>query len=360
VPETADISQVPARDEATPGDDVSTPDAKCTPGSGEGAEPVFGEVIPNIFMYHNHSQIEIFALYGVGAEDGERKNSVPFVQHMQLGGPQGEVVRTPGVVDDGALVAALDSKFYETVKHRLAGLGRSARILRMADTRLTPSTGTWTGDVTLGGKTYRGCFEVFDSRCTWTLLFGKPLLEKFDAVHEYCADILHLRDSNGWISLQNLFPTTHRMASPILALTSDTEPQPKPRAGRNARRREARIWVTAIANQEERARDINWGEDTPPARQVPAENPLFTLEKVDDSESMQGKNPIISPTARKTVRFAGVESRGEGTPPTRRVSASIIPEHEKQHDQPPIFQPVLGRPLTSFGVERKSAEERAE
>jgi hypothetical protein len=68
-------------------------------------------------MHSKHSQIEIFDLYGVGTAEREEKNSVPFVQNFQLRGPRGEVVRTPGIVDDGALVAALDSKFYETVKH---------------------------------------------------------------------------------------------------------------------------------------------------------------------------------------------------------------------------------------------------
>ncbi|KAF8198661.1 hypothetical protein K438DRAFT_1583890, partial [Mycena galopus ATCC 62051] len=145
-------------------------------------------------MYLKCSSTEIFDLYGVGGEAGGEKNSVPFVQNVQLGGPQGEIVRMRGVVDDGAMVSAIDSKVYERVKHRLAGLGRSARVLRMADGRLTPSIGTWTGDVTLGGKTHRGRFEIFDSRGAWALLFGKPLLEEFDAVHEYRPDKLHLRN----------------------------------------------------------------------------------------------------------------------------------------------------------------------
>ncbi|KAF8182206.1 hypothetical protein K438DRAFT_1479504, partial [Mycena galopus ATCC 62051] len=119
----------------------------------------------------------------------------PFVQHVELGGPKGEVVRMRSVVDDSAMVSAIDSKVYEQVKHRLAGLGKSARVLRMADGRLTPSIGTWAGSVTLGGKTCRGRFEVFDSRGAWALLFGKPLLEAFGAVYEYPPDVLHLRDS---------------------------------------------------------------------------------------------------------------------------------------------------------------------
>ncbi|KAF8193987.1 hypothetical protein K438DRAFT_1588889, partial [Mycena galopus ATCC 62051] len=145
-------------------------------------------------MYLKHSSTEIFDLYGVGAEEGGEKNSVPFIHSMELGGPQGEIVRMRGVVDDGAMVSAIDSKVYEKVKHRLAALGKSARILRMADGRLTPSIGTWTGSVTLGGKTHRGRFEIFDSRGAWALLFGKPLLEQFDAVHKYGPDTLHIRD----------------------------------------------------------------------------------------------------------------------------------------------------------------------
>ncbi|KAJ6484880.1 hypothetical protein C8R45DRAFT_801603, partial [Mycena sanguinolenta] len=118
----------------------------------------------------------------------------PFIQNMKLSGPQGEIVRMRGVVDDGAMVSAIDSNAYEKVKHRLAALGKSARVLRMADGRLTPSIGTWTGNITLGGKTQCGRFEIFDSRGAWALLFGKPLLETFDAVHKYRPDTLHIRD----------------------------------------------------------------------------------------------------------------------------------------------------------------------
>ncbi|KAK6969506.1 hypothetical protein R3P38DRAFT_2586870, partial [Favolaschia claudopus] len=156
-------------------------------------------------MYSQSPSIDVFDLYGVGAKAREVGNSVPFIQHVELGGPRGEIVRMRSVIDDGAMVSAIDADVYEKIKHRLAPLRSSARILRMADGRLTPSVGMWSGDVTLGGRTRRGCFEVFNSGGAWALLFGKPLLEKFDAVHEYSPDVLHLRDPSGWVSLQNQF-----------------------------------------------------------------------------------------------------------------------------------------------------------
>ncbi|KAF7373139.1 p-loop containing nucleoside triphosphate hydrolase protein [Mycena sanguinolenta] len=355
VPQTADILPVPVRNEATLGDDVRMPDAKCTPESGGGVIPVVDEVIPDTSMYSKCSSIEIFDLYGVGGEAREEKNSVPFIQNVQLGGPQGEIVRMRGVVDDGAMVSAIDSKAYERVKHRLAGLEKSARVLRMADGRLTPSTGTWTGDVTLGGKTHQGCFEIFDSRGAWALLFGKPLLEKFDAVHEYRPDKLHLRDGESWITLDNQFSST-----PILRLTTGVPEHTNFRPGRCAWRREAKIWATVIPNQPRKARDIYRGEGEPPTRQVPAESPIHALEMFNTLPVEVKSNCLhdTPQTLKKTVRFVDVNTRGDSAPPTRRVPGPIIPESEEQLDQPPIFKPVHTQPITSFGEARKSVEER--
>ncbi|KAF8878603.1 hypothetical protein BD779DRAFT_1447532, partial [Infundibulicybe gibba] len=114
-----------------------------------------------------------------------RKKAVPFVHGVELGGPNGEVVRIRSVFDDGAMVNALDSKLYETIKGRLAAPGPSARVLRMADGRLVSSVGAWEGVVAAQGVKGRGIFEIFDSGGAWGLLFGKPLLQAFRAQHHY-------------------------------------------------------------------------------------------------------------------------------------------------------------------------------
>ncbi|KAJ7143061.1 hypothetical protein C8R44DRAFT_924855, partial [Mycena epipterygia] len=139
-------------------------------------------------MYNHQFEIHILDLYGV-SDSGETK-TVPFVHNISLMGPRGEVVRMRSVFDDGAMVSAIDRRVYNQIRHRLSPLGPSSRILRMADGRLLPSIGTWTGDVNVDGLTRVGTFEVFDSGGAWALLFGKPLLEAFEAVHDYKADVL--------------------------------------------------------------------------------------------------------------------------------------------------------------------------
>jgi hypothetical protein len=44
----------------------------------------------------------------------------------------------------------------------------------------------------LGGHTVEGSFEVFPSGGGWSLLFGKLLLEKLKAIHDYETDTLKI------------------------------------------------------------------------------------------------------------------------------------------------------------------------
>ncbi|KAF8144510.1 hypothetical protein K438DRAFT_1488899, partial [Mycena galopus ATCC 62051] len=113
-----------------------------------------------------------------------------FVHGVALLGPRGEVVRLRCIFDDEATVNAIDSGVYNQVRNHLALLAPSRRILRMADGRLVPSIGMWTGEVVLDGVKHVGSLEVFDSGGAWAMLFGKPLLKGFSAVHDYKTDIL--------------------------------------------------------------------------------------------------------------------------------------------------------------------------
>ncbi|KZP12540.1 hypothetical protein FIBSPDRAFT_677349, partial [Athelia psychrophila] len=112
----------------------------------------------------------------------------PFVHFASLMGPKGENVRVESVVDDGAMCGALDSDFYDKACHRLTALGTSKKILRMANGALTPSRGVWKGVIEFGGSKGEVELEVFPSGGAWKLLFGKPLLEKFGAMHDYITD----------------------------------------------------------------------------------------------------------------------------------------------------------------------------
>ncbi|THU97913.1 hypothetical protein K435DRAFT_661880, partial [Dendrothele bispora CBS 962.96] len=98
------------------------------------------------------------------------------------------------IVDDGAMVAAIDTGLYEKLRKKIDGWGRSTRRMRMANGELVLAEATWTGKVQLKGLEVDGSFEVFDSGGSWQLLFGKPLLEQFKAVHEYTTDTIKVSD----------------------------------------------------------------------------------------------------------------------------------------------------------------------
>jgi hypothetical protein len=145
-------------------------------------------------MYSVERNDNILDLYSVGSlrrkEAG--KTSLPFVHGVELSGPKGENVRFRSVFDDGALANAIDEKMYLTSRNRLSALEPSSRILKMADGRLVPSQGMWKGRVTVKGVSHHAAFEVLNSNGAWALLFGKPLLEILNAIHDYSTDTISL------------------------------------------------------------------------------------------------------------------------------------------------------------------------
>ncbi|KAK0207418.1 hypothetical protein IW262DRAFT_1247410, partial [Armillaria fumosa] len=116
----------------------------------------------------------------------------PFMQLVMLDGPQGEVVRLPASVDDGALVGIMCARVYDEVAHRLGALRLSFKKLHMANGALVPSRGSWEGIMTFGPAKAKVVFEVFASSGSWSFLFGKPVLEQFQAVHDYVNDTISI------------------------------------------------------------------------------------------------------------------------------------------------------------------------
>jgi hypothetical protein len=86
---------------------------------------------------------------------------------------------------------------YEGIKHRMGGLQRSGKTLRMANGTLVSSRGYWDGFVRFGGARVQMVFEVFPSGGSWSFLFGKPLLERFAAVHNYSTDTIRIPGKAG-------------------------------------------------------------------------------------------------------------------------------------------------------------------
>ncbi|KAF8221852.1 hypothetical protein L208DRAFT_1325810, partial [Tricholoma matsutake] len=153
-------------------------------------------------MYRAKAQSIIVDLYGMESED-EQRNSQPFLHTIELHGPQGEIVRIKSTFDDGAMVNTVNLSVYQKCEHRLKPLDKSNCILRMADGRLVPSAGIWNGEVTVGNITRGDTFEVFDSKGAWLALFGKPLLKKFKAIHDYDTDIVKIPKDGDWVVLRN-------------------------------------------------------------------------------------------------------------------------------------------------------------
>jgi hypothetical protein len=89
----------------------------------------------------------------------------------------------------------------------------------MADGRKVPSVGVWKGRVTVGGISRKGVFEIFNSNGAWAMLFGKPLLKTFNAVHDYTVDTIQIPPPNGttWVVLTNQFTNPQGVAAKLLA-----------------------------------------------------------------------------------------------------------------------------------------------
>jgi len=138
-------------------------------------------------------QCDIVNLYLAGEEQPQNAY-LPFLQNITLAGPKGEAVWVTVLFDEGAMVSAMCSSFFEKVKHRLGNWIPSAKRLRMANGTIIPSCATWKGEIEIAGTKAHGEFEVFDSGGGWKFLFGKLMLHAFKAVHDYRTDEVDITD----------------------------------------------------------------------------------------------------------------------------------------------------------------------
>ncbi|KAL0069609.1 hypothetical protein AAF712_003267 [Marasmius tenuissimus] len=88
------------------------------------------------------------------------------------------------------MIVGLNKEVYEKVKNEVGGWGKSKKWMRMADGALVPGIASWQGVMKVKDLEVETALEVFDSGEQWDLLFGKPLLERFEAVHDYGKDML--------------------------------------------------------------------------------------------------------------------------------------------------------------------------
>ena len=131
------------------------------------------------------SEHDIINLYTVGASAENTKVMQPFIHQVKLQGTKRGTVYIQGLFDEGALVNSICSSIFKKLQHLLGHLQLSNKTLRMADGNRVKLHGQWVGEVGLGGNKVQATFEIFPSGKGWSLLFGKPLLQKFGAVHNY-------------------------------------------------------------------------------------------------------------------------------------------------------------------------------
>ena len=241
--EEVERAAVPEHEAPMLGDNFRHVNGLYTPVQGERVLPTDVVVISDTNMYIEAENSNIFDLYEVGSLK-EEETSTPFVHGVELAGPKGEIVRFRSVFDDGASVNAIDETLYQTLKSRLTALISSKRILRMADGRLIPSIGVWKGKVTVKGVCREGAFKIFKSNGAWAMLFGKPLLRTFKAVHDYAEDIIRIPREKGeeWAVLGNQFSNVKGVTEKLLInRTADIKqliaiPQNKPPPPKKSRK----------------------------------------------------------------------------------------------------------------------------
>ena len=209
----------------------------------------------------------IVDLYSVGEEDKTwvslKEKEVPFMHWVWLHGPQGEVVRVNALFDGGAMVGAMCASVFEKVKHRLYGQTKpSSRLLRMANGVVIQSQAVWKGTLELKGIRMEGEFEVFDSGGGWKFLFGKPLLRRFQAIHDYDTDTVSIQSERNTATLHS------NVARAVLTAPAGN------RLAYNAEQQENLVGGSSDAN--------------PPSRQVLHMDIADSLVQNDESSFMTG------------------------------------------------------------------------
>jgi hypothetical protein len=207
---------------------------------------------------------EILDLYAVGKENENEKEVQPFVHNVRLLGPKGEIVRVWGMFDDSALVAAMCSRVFAKVKHRLGKYEASKRRLRMADGTIIKAEATWTGPIQIEGVHIQGSFEVFDSKGSWSFLFRKPLMKAFKVVHDYVKDKVTINGNGQTAVLHNqVEKVTHqqREHDNKVHLLEPRKPQETETPGTTTQRRKA--WIEEVPDIDDETPSVTEAANKP-------------------------------------------------------------------------------------------------
>jgi hypothetical protein len=119
--------------------------------------------------------------------------SIPFHTTTYIPMKNSSKVPVCTLVDDGAMISALDTAFYEQNIGSLQELKFTGTRLRMANGAIEPSRGLWHGRIEVDGIIVEESLEVFNMGQARDFLFGKPMLELLQAVHDYRTDMIEIR-----------------------------------------------------------------------------------------------------------------------------------------------------------------------
>lgn len=151
----------------------------------------------------------------------DNESTKPFLQRIQLKGPQNVIVRATGQIDDGASKNCISKNRWDRYGHCLSPLGPSTTLIKVANDAQIRSMGRWHGGVTVGGTETQSTFEVFDCKNAFDVILGKPWLKQVKAIHDYSTDTITIKDGEERVELTNIdIPITPS----VMAITTEPEP----------------------------------------------------------------------------------------------------------------------------------------
>lgn len=298
--------------------------------------------IPNTLMYDRSRIVLLSDVYTVGTNLTTKPTALeassPFVHGVRLHGPKGEIVRMKGVFDDGALINAIDSKLFEKVSKRLSKIEPSDKLLRMANRALVESKGVWRGTVEVGGVKRIGAFEIFPSGDSWALLFGKPLLVEFGAIHKYKGDTIVIPTAKSHVTITNEFgKTTDALTATIagVSLTADVKQRASPDENRQPLQKHTYRAVGTSQKHEDRITARSRRKE----RTDNEENEEGTVKKESTGESSKRRHRRKK--QRTTERETRTNAKGDESSPWREVPPHIKVDSVDQHidEHTPAQQP---------------------
>jgi hypothetical protein len=141
------------------------------------------------------------------ASEPDEERTLPFLQHIQLTGPDGSVVQATGQIDDGAMRNCISKRRWDTYGHCLSTLSPTTTRISVANNAEIIPIGQWFGQITICGIGTHSWFEVFESHGAFDIILGKPWLHQIKATHDYGNDQLRIPHGDSFAIIPNSLST---------------------------------------------------------------------------------------------------------------------------------------------------------